>query len=146
MDTMSCNAGRSQRDTWGPRPGVMRSCEPQCEWWELSTGPQEEHPVILTSAPFLQSLKYHFSKDRQLGGVESGSVKGGGMWGLWTWSTHMCAGNTSSVHTKTVFTNVLFDLATHCQALCRVTDLRPLNPKWYTSNISLALRACWVVY
>lgn len=77
----------------------------------MSAGPQEEHPVILTSVPFLHSLKYHFSKDRKLEDRESGSVKSEGNVRAANMSPHMCARMMSSVNTKTVCTNFLFEFS-----------------------------------
>ena len=39
---------------------IIDGCEPLCDCWDLSSGPLEEQPVLLTSEPSLQYLAVLF--------------------------------------------------------------------------------------
>ena len=60
-------AGQKRAPDW-----IIDSCDPQCGFWELSSGPLEEQPVVLTSEPSLQPLIW-FPDDSNSywGGVDS---------------------------------------------------------------------------
>jgi hypothetical protein len=75
---------------------ITDGCEPPCGCWELNSGPLEEHSVLLTAEPslqsFSQSLPYFLSQalSLNLGLIDSVSARDPSVSASWPLAIVMC--------------------------------------------------------